>query len=866
MFKNYLKIVFRNLYKGRGYSFFNIFSLVLAITPFLLVLLFILQETSYDNYHINSDKIYRVTLEGFLNDGTHYKSGTTSPLLAQALDKEFSQITETTRLLKGSKAVGKHKNNLYNENNYLFADPDLFEFFDIEFIAGDAKTALVEPYSMVVTEKTAQRYFKGDNPIGKTIEIDTWINFASNHSTDRPEGRDPAGSYTITGVVAEMPFNSHFSFDFLLSMSTLQWWEMYGINLFNYPGVVTYALIEENSSIPTIRNRLPEFIEKYHAAAIDQSFEMSYEEFLNSGKYYKYDLQPLEELYLGSNEYRASFEQLGSINTLQYLLLIAVIILLIGVINFVNITTARSMLRAKEIGIRKAVGSSRLQLVTQFLIETGFITLLSTILALIAALFLLPIFNSILEIELSVDGFMSIKFIGSVLAFIFFCSILAGIYPALIISSYEPSKAFREVKNSKANIWLRSGLSVFQFGISAVLIIVTIVIARQVLFMQNSDYGYRKSNVIILKDLNELKYSVSERMKIDQKEHLSDLPFSVNNPEISQFEYFKEELLKHHNIKGLSGASDLIAVQNTSMQHYRPEDTPPEEGVKLATTWVHYDFFKNLDVDVAPDHHFSKIRNVAKTKFAVINRSAAQVLGLKDPLGSQIIRYWPNAKDKFAGFKKSYEIVGVVNDFHYQSLHSKIKPTITFVVGSWNKEDPLREAYVILGDGNLEDTITYLQQIWKKFEPEKPLEYSFVEDSFDKLYAEEKRLSKLLSYLTALAILLACMGVFSLSIFTIQNRKKEIAIRKVMGASLKHVLSILTGRVFLNVIIAIVLFLPVAIYVSNRWLENFAYKIDPGLVVYLASALVLIVITSLTVFWHTLRAARENPVNALTEE
>ncbi len=799
LFKNYIKVAIRNLRKYKTYSFINIFGLAIGMALCLLILLFVKDELSYDRYHKKADNIYRLITE-FNIKGKKSKSAITSPPMGPALANDFPKVIAYVRfigLLEREKEVLiSCQEKKFYESRLFFADQDVFNVFTFPLAKGDPRTVLKEPYSVVITEETCEKYFGDEDPLGKVITL--------NNKDD----------FRITGVLQEIPLNSHFRFDFLASFSTLNYYQLLPVDDWGSCALYTYLLFQKDYSPQELEKKLPAFIKKY----------MGEESFVE-GLY----LQPLTSIHLHSN-LLYEIEANRDMAEIYMFSALAFVILLIACFNFVNLSTARHMSRAKEVGMRKVLGAYRLQIVKQYLGESVFLTFLALPAALLLVELFLPVFNNLLRKDLSVGYIDNFFFLPAVIGVTIFVGISSGIYPALFLSAFQPIKILRGAfQPGSARRLIRSILVLTQFAISITLIICTVVISSQMNYVRNKKSGFDKEHVVVL--------PIKER------------------PILLQHQSIKNELLGNSKIIKVSVASDVPGRSGVNSNPFVPEGFEKTTEFFIKNMRIDYDFLETLGIKVKEGRGFSKDFATDASEAFILNEVAVEKIGWDEPLG-KTLEWLPGP-----GRYKKGAVIGVVENFHYESLHNRIEPLVLHI---W----PASYHYFLIRirPGDLKGTLAFIKEKWNELAPNFPFIYSFLDEDFDRLYKAEETLGKIFVCFAALSIFVACLGLFGLALFTAEQRTKEVGIRKVLGASAARIALLLSREFVKWVLLANAVAWPVAYFAMSRWLQNFAYRINFGIGIFLLSALMAFVIALTTVSYQAIKAALANPVEALRYE
>jgi len=804
MIKNYFKISVRNIRNNIGYTVLNVSGLAAGIASCILILLYVQYELSFDSSYENAKNIYRIGMEE-RNQGRIRYWGWTSVLLADVLKSEFPEVLESTRLLNEMGETQISYNDIGTiEKEVLYADSRFFDIFSIPLVKGNPKKVLENPSSVVISQTTAERYFSNEDPVGKTLVIRNW--YADN--TD----------HIITGVVEDIPRNSHFHFDFLISYNSSRVSE--SDNWF-YTQIFNYFLLRDDTDYKIFESKLPSLVEKYEAPLIKESRNITYEEYLAQGYGTRLFLQPLKDIHLKS-ELEHELEPVGRIAYIYMFSLIGVFILFIACVNFMNLSTARSINRAKEVGVRKALGSFRKQLVIQFLFESTFLSFLALFIALGIVEFILPYFKSFTHTDLNIRYFNDIRVIPGLTTFALTVGLLSGTYPAFFLSSFSPVSVLKSKlrTNSKGSI-VRNGLVVFQFASSIALISGTLIIANQIDYMQNKNLGYDKDHVIIISNARALNQQVDS---------------------------FKNELKKYDPVISAAGSGEYPA-RAIHAADFRVRGIAMEKPVSMFNTSVDYDFAETLGLEMTQGRFYSR-DIVSDTSAVVINESAVNALGLTEPLGKILDAFRPST------------IIGVVKDFNFRSLHNDIGPLVLYL-HRWNR---IGYISVRIHGYDISKTLSDIKNVWEKFAGGQPFNYSFLDQDIEQLYNSETRAGQISGIFSLLAIMIGCLGLFGLAAYTAEQRTKEIGIRKVLGATVTNVLLLLSGNLIKLVLLAFVVAVPVSYYIMSEWLHNFAYRINLGVFPFLLAGGLTMLIALLTVSFQVLKAASANPVEALRFE
>ena len=779
MIKNYLKIALRNIRKHKRYSFINIISLAIGIACAMLIFLWIQDEWSYNRFHKNSDRICRVigNYEGSLIPASP------GPF-AKFFREEIPEIANATRFYSSSDVYKYNGKSLHASG--LLVEPEFFEILNFPFIQGDPQTALTNISNIVITEETARKFFGNEDPIGKLLQ-------------------DPYGRYSqVTGVIKNVPHNSSLKFDYLASFDICRFWKKPD-NWYSSQDYQTYVLLGENISFDSANKKLNELSEKYFAE-YNQS----------------YFFQPLTKLHLYSN-YKFDLPH-GNIYYVYIFTFIAIFILLIACINFMNLSTSRFTNRIKEIGLRKVIGADRFQLIQQFFGESILFACIALPIALLIIEFSVPYFNSLSGKDL-IFHYLDYRFILSLVSLVVLLGIISGSYPALFLSSFQPVRILRgNVNIGLKSSSMRRALVVIQFSFAILAIVGSLVVLNQIRYIRNKNLGFDKENLVYA-------------------------PTSGNFD--NNYQAFKNDLLKYPDIVSITASDNLpTAFGHTTSVDWEGKSSDVHQIFQIHG--ISYDYLKTYDMNLAQGRTFSKEFSTDIGEAFVINETAAHVMNMKKPIGTKI-----------AVKGKDGEVIGIVKDFHFKSLHEKIDPLI-LKLGTLDREH--NYVTIRINTIQLHDTITLLEQAWKKYSPNYPFELHFLDDQLDKLYTNEQRLGKIMSLFTFFMIFISCLGLYGLSTFVTQKRIKEIGVRKVLGASVPDIVYMLSKEFTKWVLLANFFSWPVAYYAMNKWLQNFVYRINMSWWTFVLAGALALVIALLTVSYQAIRSATTNPVEALKYE
>ena len=629
--------------------------------------------------------------------------------------------------------------------------------------------------------------------------------------------------YTVSGIIKDCPANTHFHYDLFASLSS--WGGSERNTYWVSNNFYTYILLKKGASASNLQKKLPEFAKKYAGPQIQQLLGITYDEALTKGYVYEFLMQPLTGIHLNSHlDYE--IEPNSDIRYVYIFSIIAGFILLIACINFMNLTTARSSTRSKEVGIRKVLGSSKSKLVKQFLTESFLLTFFSVLIAIVLVEVFLPSFGRLAGKNLQTNYFNNFIAVPALIITILFVGFIAGSYPAFFLSSFQPVKVLKGKLSETKGSWLRSGLVVFQFAITIILFACTLIVYNQMKFIQDKNLGFNKEHVLVIQRAWALE---------------------------DHAQAFKDELLQNSNIISASN-TDNLPGKLFGQTVFKPEDAPLSQQYPLAIMSTDYNFSKTLGLKLADGRFFSR-ENVADTTALILNEEAVKFMELKDPIGKRIVLPFDNNTSRF------YTVIGILKDFHYESLHQRIRPLAIFLNKGQTSFLPIR-----IRPNNISKTISFIEDQWKKFVPGKPFEYFFLDEDFDRLYQSEQKTGQIFTAFSILAIFIACLGLFGLTAFTVERRIKEIGIRKVLGASISTIVYLISKEFLKWVLIANLIAWPVAYYFMSRWLDNFAYRTEMTIWVFIFSGIIALIIALLTVSSQTIKAATANPVKSLRYE
>jgi putative ABC transport system permease protein len=807
MLRNYIKIAFRNLWKSKGFSAINIIGLAIGLATCLLIMLFVLDELNYDRYNKKAGRIYRV--DGDIKfGGNHFVLAVAPDPMGATLKKDYPQVEQYVRFRSNGGLLLKKGNENVQEDRVIYADSTLFDVFTLPLVDGDPQTALQAPNSLVITATTARKYFNTTQAVGRTLLVNN---------------RD---NYKITGVIKDLPAQSHFNFDFFVSMATLEesrrnnWVS----NNFN-----TYVVLKEGADAQKLEPQFDALIEKYVGPAVKQIMSIDMEEFKKSGNYVRYTLTPLTSIHLHSDK----TAELGPNSSIQYVYIfsaIAFFILLIACVNFMNLSTARSANRAREVGVRKVLGSLKANLVKQFLTESILISCLALVLGLALTFIMLPTFNQLAAKEIKLDLLSNPWLLPILLTMVLITGLLAGSYPAFYLSSFKPIQVIKgKLSSGFKTSWLRSGLVVFQFAISIILIVATIVIYKQLNFIQSHKTGFNREQVLVLHNTSPLG---------------------------SKAKTFREEVVK------------ISGVENATMTGYLPTNgwrndngvfadptLDQKKAVSMQVWDVDEQYISTLGMELVAGRNFSK-EFLTDSTAIIINEAAAKMYGFTEPVGKNLY-FLRDIGNKTVSV---LHVIGIVKDFNFSSFRQQVTPLALLWGGNAGN------TAIRINSTNIPHLVNQIERLYKDLAPGEPFNYTFMDEDFNNLYRTEQRMGAIAISFSALAILIACLGLFGLAAYAAEQRTKEIGIRKVLGATVSNITAMLSKDFLKLVIVAAVIAFPLAWWVMHNWLQDFAYRTSISWWVFIMAGAAAALIAIVTVSFQTIKAAIMNPVKSLRTE
>ena len=825
MFRNYLLTALRNMQRNKVNAILNISGLAIAMACVTMIALYIKDELSYDRFFAHADHLFQVNMTFTDNGVEGTTGGNTAPAVGPTLQSMYPEVESFIRVYRPGDITVRYdepgkQESFYSEKNILGVDSNFLRVFDYRLVEGDAAACLQKPNSVVITETTAKKYFAGADPIGKVLLF----------GTDKKP-------FAVTAVLKDIPSNSSFRFDMLTPISAHEIVKKRSWNWF-WLQVNTWVRLKKNvaidkASVAKLEAKFPVMVKEH---AFNKDYGQSYDEFIKKGNGLRYSLMPFTSVHLHAipMEVPARLTTLSNIKYIYIFSIAAVFLVILACVNFMNLSTAQAATRAKEVGIRKVMGSAKTQLVRQFLMEAMLYSLIATIVGLGLTTLMLAPFNAIAGKTLAFSSiFKSYTWI-LIPALWLLTGFLAGTYPAFYLTSFNPVEVLKGVKLFKGNIGnllIRNGLVVFQYTIAVVLMICTLIVFQQLKFLQNKDLGLNKENVLVIENAKRL---------------------GTNE------ESFRQELTRLPGVLDASISSGIPTKGNFS-DGYVPEaaggDKPLLSDIGLSSFMVDDAFVPAFRLQMLKGRNFSAAFNDSAS--VILNETAAEKIGWKDPVGKYL---------GYPGNDQRFKVIGVVKDFNTESLHEMVAPFALFCSSS--KTYTLQSSFISvrLQPGNIDDRIARIFSSWKSFAPSTPFDFSFLDGDFDALYRSEQQMGSVFRIFTLLSIFVACLGLFGLSIFTAERRRKEIGVRKVLGASVGNVVGLLSSDFLKLVAISTVIAFPIAWLAMNKWLDDFAYRITISWWVFLVSAFLAIIIALATVSFQAIKAAIANPIKSLRTE
>ncbi len=797
MLKNYSKVALRSIRRHKGYSLINITGLAIGMACCVLILLWVQDELSYDKFHKNVGNLYRIARETESGGRTFYQA-TVPPLLASALKNEIPEVMRSTRFDYGGKKLITYGDKSFQNDIVGMADPDFFEMFSFPFLKGNSNTAFIDTFSVVITEEMGRKYFDDEDPLGKVISID----------------RD---SFKITGVLKNIPHNSHLWFDCLVPFSSRSERLKKIVDNWRVHVYYTYVQLHEGSRIAEVNQKMSSLMTREVSSSTDKQFNLS--------------LQPLIRIHL-YHDVKDFLKGHGNIKYVYLFSALALLILLVACVNFINLTTARSGERAREVGMRKVVGANKVSLIYQFLCESLVLALIALSFALVLVELSLPSFNAWSKKQLSLGFSINTQIILGLLGVLLVSGIVAGGYPALVLSSFRPAKVLKgHLKSGGTGSAFRKILVIVQFSLSICLIIGASIIHNQLRYVRKTDLGFDKEQLLYIYMEGDLK----------------------NN-----YEVIKNELIQAPAILGVTaGSPPTVDFDGVTSVNWEGKES--DEKLEFSGLAVDYDYIDVLGMEIMQGRNFSKEFFSDKAGSFIINETAARLVGKESPVGKEFS--FSSFGNQLEAIERQGKIIGVVKDFHSASLHNKIEPLVMYL-----DQMKLNAMCIRVSTNDIEGAVGLLKGIWNRYVPERPFVYQFVDEILDRYYRAEQRLSTIFNFFTMLAVFVSCLGLFSLASFMAERRTKEIGIRKVLGATASNIIFLLSTEFSKWVLVSNIIAWPIAYYAMNRWLQGFAYRTNIGLWTFFLAALVAFMIALFTVSYQAIKAAVTNPVDALRYE
>lgn len=804
MWKNYVSTVVRGIWKNKVFSAINILGLAMGLACSLLMLMYVQYEFSYDRHHENFDRIHRVTIQAML--GGNAIEAVSSPYpMAAVLPREFPEIETAARLREFfSEVLVALGDTRYQEGDVFHADPQIFDIFSFKFLEGDMSTALDEPNTVVLNQTMAQKYFPGGDALGKQLVFNDERN------------------YQVVGVIEDMPSNSHFHANFLVSFTSDD--EHDSTNWVSN-NIQTYFTLRPGTSAKEFAEKMELIVTKYVAPQIEAAIGINIEEFFASGGQYEYAIQPLSYIHLNSNM-DGEIETNGNANYVYTFLAVGLFVLLLACINFMNLSTARSSNRAREIGVRKVMGAQRSQLLVQFLAESVLLSFFALAIALPLIAAVLPAFNALTEKTMSLDVLFGAQAFGLLLLFTILVGCISGSYPALFLSKFHPQEVLKgKFSGGAKNSWFRGALVITQFTISISLVAATLIVYEQLNFMRDKSLGFEQDQVLVIKRAQALGDQLGAF-----KELVNNMPQVVN-----------------------AATSAHVPGEGTDQNVYALEGSPMTEAVAIWSFTVGYNYVETLGFELLEGRAFSEDFGADESGY-ILNEAAARELGISDnPTGFRLNE--PDPEGNRYG-----PIIGMVKDFHFQSLHEEIRPVLLRI------QNFSRYVVVRVEADNMQQTIAQIEQQWNEMTNNQPFEYSFLDADFASLHDGDQRLGQLFTGFAGFAILIACLGLYGLASFTTEQRTKEIGVRKTLGASVSSLVLLISKEFMLLVGIALIVAIPVTYISMNQWLGLFSYRIELPAMAIAISGILAVIVAFMTVSIESARAALTNPVQTLRDE
>jgi len=802
MLKNYMKIAYRNIIKQKIYSVINILGLALGLTVCILVGLYIYQEFNYDNYHENGDRLYRVSMKTISPTVTRHTAETPA-LVAPNLKGNFPEIEKISRIYFSGKDLITFDNKKFYEKDIVFADEDFFNMFSYKTILGNTSDFLKKKDTIILTRDIAEKYFGNENPLGKIFTYNNKVNLE------------------ITGVIENIPVNSHFTFDMVTTYETIKelpagnYLEQWGATFGSY----TYIMLYSDIDLKQFSSKVGPFLtEKMESSPLVKR---------------SIDLQPVSSI----NIYSDISDEINPNSSISYIMMlgsISLFILILACINFINLTTARAVKRAREIGVRKVFGAYKLQLIKQFLGESILITFIALGFAFVFVELFEPSFSQLIGSELIYNCFNNIFILSAIIGTSLIVGVIAGLYPSFVLTHFQPVQVIKgmNTKGKSGSTFLRKGLVLFQFSISIILIIFTILINQQIRFMRSYDMGFDKDQVIIVR--------TPERM-------------SRNSETIIK------EIIEIQGVINSTASLGAPIMDSGFGTNLTPDMNHEEEDFMISVKMIDNEFLDFYDINLLEGKRLSDLKGADFSAVTMINEATVKKLGFKNNEEALGHAYTIGLSDGIKRFKP--EIIGVVKDFHFNSLHEEVSPLLFM-----NWPFLFQEISIRINPNKMHETIQGIKKVWEKFYPTHPFDYIFLDEKVDKLYKSEETSFRVISTFSILAIIIACLGLLGLTFYTTEQRRKEIGIRKILGASIPNIIKFISSGFLKLVLIANLIAWPVSYLMINKWLESFPYKVGINFFVFLAAGSITLLISLITIGYTVLKSAANNPIKSIRYE
>jgi len=809
MFSNFLKTALRNIFRNKTYVVINILGLAVGFACSLMIFLFVFHELSFDKFNVKYDRIYRLYLVGKFGE-SEFKGAWTAAPTARAFVEDFPEVEAAIRMQRWDESLIKIDDRKFIESNIALADSAFFDIFSLPLLEGDPRRALAQPNAVVLTTSQAKKFFGAEEAVGKHLQI-------GNDST----------LYTITGIMQDVPENSHFDFNILISfLSSPRANDDFWLS----NSFATYVLLRKGVPSATVESKIPGLIKKYVGPQVEKVLGMDLKAFAEAGNQYGIFMQPLSDIHLNpeiSSDFKPS-------NDRKYIYIfsgIAFIILIVAGINYMNLSTARSVRRSREVGLRKVVGSSRGLLIGQFILESILLTLISLVIAVLLVELLLPLFNTMLQTNLKVGYFSRWYVIPGLFLLTIFVGFFSGSYPAWFLASFMPVKVlYGKLKMGLSNTYIRSTLVIIQLAVSIILILSSLVIVKQIRYMLNKDLGFDKEQLLVIKRADALRKKIGS---------------------------FKEELKKIPYVINVTNSTAIPGYPNNN-NGYHIEGRPAEQIFIMNVNWVDYDYLSTYKIDLIEGRSFSR-DFPSDSAGIILNQVAVRKFGLSDPFNTRFIQPGRTMEES-----TNLTVIGIDRDFHFQSLRTEIEPHVFILKPEgWDWAGYLT---IRVSKDNMGKTIAQIEKIWRNFTGDEPFQYFFIDQEFEKFYKEEKRIAKIAVAFSILAILIACLGLFGLTSFATEQRAREISLRKVLGSSAGRIVALFTREVTVLIAISTIPAWIVSYFFLKKWLQNFSYHISLSPWEFLLAMGIVLVIALITVSYRTYRAALTNPADVLKYE